>query len=117
MFFDKIFSAQTSAAEMTEIELKAILAVDLFRLETIIVNAASKYSLVPSLKCSLAKHPGCVHWHFKRQHQKGTLEVTFWPLKRRFWFKVQSGRAGIWMKEVVPQIKNEIETQVEAMTD
>ncbi|MGH7952090.1 MAG: hypothetical protein ACREFE_09250 [Limisphaerales bacterium] len=102
---------------MTEIELKAIPIADIFRLEKIIVNVASEYGLLPSLKCSLAKYPGCVHWHFKHERQNGTLEITFWPTKPRFWFKVQTGRAGIWMKEIIPQIKNEIETQVNAIND
>lgn len=96
---------------MKEIELKAVLTMDVSHLETVVANAASKYGLVPSLKSSLAKYPGCVHWHFRREREKGTLEITFWP-EHRFWFKMQAGRTGNWMKEIVPQIKTEIEMQI-----
>jgi hypothetical protein len=97
---------------MKEIELETISIADVSRLEMVVANVASKHDLFPALKCSLAKYPGCVHWHFKRQREKGTIEMTFWPAGRRFWFKMQAGRTGVWMKKIVPLMKTEIETQI-----
>jgi hypothetical protein len=102
---------------MKEIEVKIVAIADVSRLEMIVANVASKHNLFVSLKGSLAKYPGCVHWHFKREREKGTLEITFWPFKHRLWLKMQAGRTGPWMKEIAPQIKNEIEMRVNATND
>jgi hypothetical protein len=62
-----------------------------------------------TLKGTLASYPKSIHWHFKQGEQKGTLEITWWESQNRLWFKVADGRAGQWIEEYLPQIKEEIE--------
>jgi hypothetical protein len=38
----------------------------------------SENDLTLTLKGTLAKYSGCVHWHFKKHKQAGTLESTWW---------------------------------------
>jgi dihydroxyacetone kinase-like protein len=32
-----------------------------------------------TLKGTLKKYPGCIHWHLKREGERGTLEMTWSP--------------------------------------
>jgi len=38
----------------------------------------------------------------------GTLELTWWPAKRRLCFKIQSTRAAWWMNELLPTLKSRL---------
>ena len=58
-----------------------------------------------TLKGTLAKYPGCVHWHFKRGSERGTLEITWWAKTRRFWFSIQARRTGAWVEETLERLK------------
>jgi hypothetical protein len=69
-----------------------------------------------SLKGSLARYPGSVHWHFKKGKQSGTLELTWWPRENRLWFKIAAGRAGspkaggtTWIDAIVEGLREKIE--------
>ena len=62
-----------------------------------------------SRKGTLAGYPGCVHWHYKKAAQKGTLEITWWETENRLWFKVARGRTGVWIEEALEKLKKEIE--------
>ncbi len=75
----------------------------------VVERVCSNHKLNCTLKGTLAKYPGSVHWHFKQGKQKGILEITWWELENRLWFKVADGRTGPWIKEGLPQIKTEIE--------
>jgi hypothetical protein len=66
-------------------------------------------NLTCALKGTLASYPGCVHWHFKKNKEKGTLEITWWERENRLWFKVSDGRVGKWIDEILPKLKKEIE--------
>ena len=44
------------------------------------------------MKGTLASFPNCVHWHWKRGKERGTLEITWWGKQDRLWFKVAAGR-------------------------
>jgi hypothetical protein len=50
-----------------------------------------------TLRGSLQKFPGCIHWHVKRGRGPGTLEITYWPEARRAWFTIQDGRRAEWI--------------------
>jgi hypothetical protein len=65
--------------------------------------------LTCTLKGTLASYSGCIHWHFKKGKQKGTLEVTWWESKHRLWFKLANGRKGEWIDESMPRLKEQIE--------
>ena len=57
-------------------------------------------------KGSLAKYPGCTHWHFKQGNQPGTLELTVWPATKSAWFIVRANRRAEWMDETVDRLQS-----------
>ena len=63
--------------------------------------AAQQLGLLVTMKASLAKYPGCTHWHLKRATDPGTLEVTLWPQETRLWASIQDGRTGPWIDQAV----------------
>ena len=69
-------------------------------------------NLTRALKGTLASYPGCVHWHYRKARQKGTLEITWWEVKNRLWFKVAQGRRGDWIDETLPELKRQIENSL-----
>jgi hypothetical protein len=51
----------------------------------------------------LKSYPGSRHWHLKKPGKSGTLEITFWPAKERFWVTYHSNRIGDgWVEELAP---------------
>ena len=79
---------------MREIEVAIPADVKLDKAEAIIEAACSAEGLRLTLNGTLKQYPGCVHWHYKRGSEPGTLEITLWAVKRRLWFKVSAGSAG-----------------------
>ncbi len=94
---------------MTEIEITIPLQANLSGAEQIIEQCCKVEGLPASLKVSLAKYPGCVHWHFKLDGQRGTLEITLWASRRRIWFSIHTGRTGDWIEEAVTRLKQDLE--------
>ena len=75
-------------------------------MEAIVEAACAAEGLRLTLKDTLAKYPGCVHWHFQKGTQRGTLEITWWEKRRRLWFKVAAGRRGEWMEATIPRLES-----------
>ncbi len=73
-------------------------------------EAIEAHGLLATMKGSLKTYPGSTHWHCKRGRETGTLEITYWPTKRRAWFKVQNGRRADWIDQIVPRMKRSLET-------
>jgi len=101
---------------MTEIELTIPLQTNLSQAEQIIEQCCKVEGLSVNLKGSLAKYPGCVHWHFKRDGQRGTLEITLWASARRIWFSIHTGRTGAWIEETVTRLKEDLERDLAVET-
>ncbi len=80
-----------------EIEIPVECAIE--SLEAEVEAWANSVGLTCTLKSSLCKFPGSVHWHFKRGATRGTLEATLSPSQRRLWCSVQAGRVGDWQEE------------------
>ena len=60
------------------------------------------------------KHPGSVHWHFKRdKKERGCLDATFFDVESLFWLMI-AHRNPQWVKDKVPDLiralKKEFET-------
>jgi hypothetical protein len=72
--------------------------------------AIEQHGLLTTMKGTLISYPGSTHWHCKLGNEPGTLEITLWPDKQRAWFKVQAGRRGIWIDEVIAKLKQSIES-------
>ncbi|GDX40946.1 hypothetical protein LBMAG21_12380 [Armatimonadota bacterium] len=66
---------------------------------------ADALGLTCTLKSSLQRFPGSLHWHFKQGKLKGTLEMTLSASQRRLWCSIQSGRIGNWQEEAVGSFK------------
>ena len=62
-----------------------------------------------AMKGTLASYPGCVHWHYKKQREKGTLELTLLPGGRRIWASVHSGRKASWIETLLPRVRRDVE--------
>ena len=62
-----------------------------------------------AMKGTLAAHKGCVHWHLKRGKERGTLEVTLWPARRRAWLSVHANRGAAWIEETLGQLKHAVQ--------
>lgn len=94
---------------MQEIDFAVPRTADLVGAEQLIEEICARRGLVLAMKGSLSAYPGCVHWHYKRQKQKGTLELTLFARDRRVWAKVQDGRTASWIDEELPGLQAAIE--------
>jgi hypothetical protein len=94
---------------MIEVELLVPDRVNIDGLVRAVEQICVANGLTCTLKGTLASYSGCIHWHFKKGKQKGTLEVTWWESKHRLWFKLANGRKGEWIDESMPRLKEQIE--------
>ena len=70
--------------------------------------AARECRLTITLRGTLAKFPGCIHWHLKNGRERGTMEITFWPKERRAWFSIQSGRRAPWIVPMTGKLRESV---------
>ena len=80
-------------------------------------GVASDASLQVTMKGTLKKFPGCVHWHFKRKNDPGILEMTWWysddeNRSPRLWLSIHNNRNADWMLELMPILKRQLEAQL-----
>jgi hypothetical protein len=94
---------------MREIDFAVPRDADLGRAERLIEKICARRGLILAMKGSLLSYPGCVHWHYKRPDQKGTLELTLFARDRRVWAKVQDGRKAPWIDQELPGLQVDIE--------
>jgi hypothetical protein len=94
---------------MREIDFAVPRNADLGRVERLIEKICARRGLLLAMKGSLSSYPGCVHWHYKRQSHKGTLELTLFARDRRVWAKVQDGRRAPWIDEELPGLQRDVE--------
>lgn len=97
---------------MREAELR-LPAID-GRIEQAIEDAIATSGLWISLRGTLKKHPGCLHWHVRNARESGTLELTFWPAEERAWFTVQNGRTADWIEDGMRRIRQAIRCLAES---
>jgi hypothetical protein len=71
------------------------------QVERAIERAVADSGLRVTMRASLQKFPGSVHWHVKNGRESGTLEITFWPQERRAWFTIHDGRQAEWIEKGV----------------
>ncbi len=57
------------------------------------------------------KHPGSVHWHFKRdKNESGILDATFFDVESLFWLMI-AHRNPQWVKDKVPDLIASLERE------
>ena len=54
--------------------------------------------------------PGSRHWHIRKPGVAGTLEATWLPAERRFWFSVHGNHAGEWIENAIVALTRELQT-------
>ena len=69
--------------------------------EAAIDEAILAAGLTVTMRTSLKKYPGFVHWHARNGRESGTLEITLWPKEHRAWFSIQSGRTASWIGDTL----------------
>src|SRR5437870_4590591 len=89
-----------AAAPMIEQDVPLSPAADLAAVAARIEAECADLGLRLTLKSSLAKYPGCTHWHYKQGRQPGTLEITLWPAADRLWFPQRAGRTAPWVAAI-----------------
>jgi hypothetical protein len=82
---------------MREVEFSVPQKCDLKLAERLIEEICGGRGLQVAMKGSQSKFPGSIHWHYKREKQKGTLELTLFPANRWLWAKVAEGRKAPWI--------------------
>jgi hypothetical protein len=82
---------------------------DFRKVEVAVERCCRELKLIQTMKDTLGKYPGCVHWHFKKESVSGTLEVTSWPSKGKLWITVQESRSAKWIDEAAPILKGNLE--------
>ncbi len=97
---------------MIEVELQIPDCIHRKTIVRIVEQVCMTNGVTCTLKGTLAKYPGSIHWHLKRGKQKGTLEVTWWEREHRLWFKVAENRTSAWIKDSIPILKDQIEKSV-----
>jgi hypothetical protein len=98
---------------VTEVDFQVPEGYDLAGAERMIERVCAQRGLHVAMKGDLKAFPGCVHWHYKIQGQKGTLEITLYPQARRIWAKVQDGRRAPWIDAELPQLRREVEGELQ----
>ena len=89
---------------MTEYDFELPKHVDQDAIELYLDQLFHKDGLALTLKGTLRSYPGCIHWHLKQPGLSGTLEMTWWPAKKRLWAKVAAHRNAEWIAQAVEEI-------------
>jgi hypothetical protein len=94
---------------MQEVEFTIPRRCDLANAARLIEEVCSGLGLNLAMKGTLATYPGCVHWHYKKQKEKGTLELTLLPSDKRIWASVHTGRRAPWIEILLPRVQRAVE--------
>ena len=106
-------NANPLCVAVREIEISLTSPIGLSKIERAIDQAIADVGLSVALRASLAKFPGCIHWHAKQGRESGTLEITFWPRERRAWFTIQNGRRAAWIEEKLQMVIEAIHRRID----
>lgn len=82
-------------------------------IQNVVENAAGSAGLYISHtgKYMAHKHPGSVHWHFKRDRkEKGIIDATFYDVESLFWLMV-GHRNPQWVIDMVPELIRALEKE------
>lgn len=110
MFIDEKTEPKTTIRN-TEVVLPH--DIDTGIVEQVFDDVLARSGLTITLRDSLRKYPGCVHWHLKQGRKPGTLELTLWSDARRAWFSVHRGRAAPWIDAELVRLAETLQQQLE----
>lgn len=98
-----IFGRDGSRA-MIELDVTVPVGLQPAFIEQAVARTCREADLRRTFTGTLAKYPGCIHWHFTHPPQRGTLELTWWPTRQRLWFKVGASRSQPWITALLPEL-------------
>jgi len=104
-----VVGSKKSVVTLTEVEIPLPPQFYNSQCEQAIENAAAEHGLLATMKNTLKQFPGSTHWHYKRGNERGTLEITLWPLEQRVWISVHANRRADWIDSAIPTLKEKIE--------
>jgi hypothetical protein len=99
---------------MIEHEVPVPNGTDTAQVEQTVASCCAADGLRNTLKGTLARYPGSVHWHYAQPRERGTLEITWWPRAERLWFKVSRGRSAPWIDERLPALQQALQMALSA---
>lgn len=62
---------------------------------------------------TLAEHPGCIHWHYKKGREAGTMEVTLLNRERRILLSVAENRVAPWSAATLERVSEALIERVQ----
>lgn len=110
----RLVTPDPAALTMENLEIVLPAGATPAKVEQIIDAVITAAGLDVSLRGSLAKFPGCIHWHAKKPGATGTLEFTLWPQEQRAWLTVQSGRRAAWIEVILPAVQRQLQQRLAA---
>jgi len=75
------------------------------------IEEAARELNLTGKRLTMAKYPGCIHWHYHRPGVRGTLEITCWPKGDRTWISVHENRMGDWIEEAIAGFQKKVVTE------
>lgn len=97
---------------LREVEFRIPEERNLNRAEALIERVCAERGLHVAMKGSLASYPGSIHWHFKKNKEKGTMEITLLKKDHRIWAQVQDGRKADWIDKELPGLRRAVEKEL-----
>jgi hypothetical protein len=67
-------------------------------------EAIRSAGLITTMRNTLRKHPGCVHWNIANSGQPGAIELTYWPKEDRAWITLPDGPRPGWSGEKMSEL-------------
>jgi hypothetical protein len=101
---------------MREVEFRVPPSAQFIDIESTIESICAAEGLQIGMKSALASFPGSTHWHFKRSKERGTLEITLLPSRRRIWAQIQDGRRADWIDACLAKITRAVEGKLKEST-
>jgi hypothetical protein len=101
---------------MENLDIKSPVNLDAETIASVIEQVCATANLRVTMKSTLKKYPGCIHWHLKKEDERGILEITWWPCdaetkRPRLWLSVHRNRTADWVESLKPEIKTMIEAR------
>jgi hypothetical protein len=97
---------------MKRIDIDVPPGADLTDLDIGIECAVDALGLRVALRGGLSQYPGATHWHFKRDEEPGTLELTWWPREMRLWLSVHDNRDAAWIEPSIEALRSVLDARL-----
>jgi len=94
---------------LLEVKVRIPRGADLSGADRLVESCCAEEGLVMTVKTSLRMRDDNVHWHFKKNAERGTLEITLLRAERGISFYVHDNRKGPWTAAAILKLKPAIE--------